>query len=55
MKRGRLTAMPPTRKRVGKPFVVIELPTNSSFRTHAVHDFNATLGVFNWSLKIQTC
>jgi hypothetical protein len=51
MKRGRLTAMPPTRKRVGKPFVVIELPTNFSFRTHAVHDFNATLGVFNWSLK----
>ena len=51
MKRGRLTAMPPTRKRVGKPFVVIELPTNFSFRTHAVHDFNATLGLFNWSLE----
>ena len=40
-----------TRKRVDKPPVVVILPTNFSFRDHAVHNFNPTLGVFDWSLQ----
>jgi hypothetical protein len=42
---------PPVGRYVGKSVVVIKLPTNFSFRSHSVHDFNPTLAVFNWSLS----
>jgi len=49
--RGQSTAKLPARNRVGKSLVIVELPTNFSFRSHAVHDFDPALGVFDWSLK----
>lgn len=39
------------RGRNRKPFAVIQLPTNFSFRSHAVHDFDPALSVFDWGLK----
>jgi hypothetical protein len=40
-----------SRTRAARESEIIELPTNFSFRSHAVHDFNPALSVFNWSLK----
>ncbi len=40
-----------TRFRQRNPSVVIKLPINFSFRSHAVHDFEPCLSIFNWQLK----
>jgi hypothetical protein len=47
----RINRSRPPKKRNGRPFEIIELPINFSFRSHAVHDFSTCLSVFNWALK----